>query len=232
MELMEHPEPVLLLDFDGTVCTGDAPVLAYAEETLADVPTPEADRVRSTLHDFLAGDLGARWEDGYDAVQHLSGPFVDDATRERAYQRSRARLAAGEVPFSTPPGLVDLLRDLAPVAQRVLVTNAPLHGVESTLETLGLAPVIDTVVPGADKPDGWSVVLPQILGDRPAHLAVSVGDVYRNDIAPLIPTGASTAFIDRFGSHGLPAAPTWTAPSFPDLYPVLTEFLEHLHERH
>ena len=29
--------PVLLLDFDGTICIGDAPVLAYAEEACRDL---------------------------------------------------------------------------------------------------------------------------------------------------------------------------------------------------
>lgn len=227
MAPIEDSHPVLLLDFDGTVCTGDEPVLAYAEETLIGVPDDRAEPVRHTLHDFLAGHLGARWEDGYAAVQDLTCSFVDDDARQQAYHRSRERLSSGELTISTPTGLVDFLADLAPDAQRVLVTNAPLRGVEQALDHLGLTPVLDRIVTGADKPDGWPVVLPQILGDRPATSAVSVGDVYRNDIAPLIPTGARTAFIDRFGSRGLPTAPTWTAATFTDLYPTLTRWFHH-----
>lgn len=216
--------PVLLLDFDGTLCTGDAPVLAYAEEASRDLSPTRAADLATTLRAFLDGRLGARWEDGYDAVHALATPVLSEDQLNAAYARSRARLAEGTLPVATPPHLHDFLATLAPHARRILVTNAPLHGVAHTLTRLGLDPVLDGVVPDAGKPGGWTRVLPQILGDAPTRGSVSVGDVYRNDIAPLIPTGIETAFIDRFGTAGLPAAPTWTAPTFPDLYPALSRW--------
>lgn len=225
--------PVLLLDFDGTLCIGDAPVLAYAEEACRDLTPDQANVLVDTLRSFLSGALGARWEDGYDAVHALATPTLTEEQLSGAYTRSRSRLAAGTLPVTTPAGLVDFLTSLAPHARRVLVTNAPLRGVEHTLGRLGLDPVLDLIVPDAGKPDGWTRVLPQILGDAPAQGSVSVGDVYRNDIAPLIPTDIATAFIDRFGATGLPATPTWSAASFPDLYPALSRwFTPHPIEGH
>ncbi len=225
MSQMRTHLPVLLLDFDGTVCVGDAPVHAYADAVLDGLPTEITTPIRTTLDDFLAGRLGPRWEDAYEAVHKMSAPHVSREDLDRAYVRSRERLQDGELPVGTPDGLVDFLASLDGVARRVLVTNAPLEGVAGTLERLGLDPVLDGVFPGAGKPTGWPSVLPTILGDRPASLAVSVGDVYGNDIAPLIPLGAATALISRFGPEDTPAAPTWAAASFPDLYPALSQWL-------
>lgn len=219
--------PVILLDFDGTLCLGDGPVLAYAEAALAGVgaaDAADAAEVRRTLADFLGGRLGARWVDGYEAVADLLSELVDPATLARAYAESRRALSLGDIDVHAPAGVHAFLDGLEGVAERVLLTNAPLSGVAETLDRLGLTSRLDRILPEAHKPAGWSAALPDALAGRPARLAVSVGDVFRNDLEPLLPTGAATAFLDRFGATPA-AAPTWTAPSFPPLYPVLTEWL-------
>ncbi|TWE12498.1 HAD family hydrolase [Rudaeicoccus suwonensis] len=221
--------PVLLLDFDGTVCLGDGPVLAYADAALKDLDDATARGIRKELDEYLSGAVGPRWADGYLAVQELTAGLLKRPTLDAAYTESRRRLQAGEVEVYLPIGLRLFLSSLNGVAERVLVTNAPIEGVAEVLTRLGLTSELDRVISSVGKPDGWTATLPQILGERPATAAVSVGDVYRNDIAPLIPYGVATAFIDRFGSADLPLAPTWTAPSFPDLYPALAEWLTSAH---
>ncbi|RNI18065.1 HAD family hydrolase [Flexivirga caeni] len=220
---------MLLLDFDGTICLGDEPVLAYADAAARGLAPADAQRIRSTVQEFVDGKLGGRWPDGYLAVQDLTREQLDETALNTAYAASRKRLQAGELAVYAPDGLADFLNGLDGVAERVLVTNAPAEGVTEVLLQLGVTSLLDRVVSSAAKPDGWDALLPQILGDRPASAAVSVGDVYRNDIAPLIAHGAATAFIDRFGVADLPASPTWTARSFPDLYSTLAEWLDSAH---
>jgi FMN phosphatase YigB (HAD superfamily) len=223
--MSRQPLPLLLLDFDGTVCLGDDPVLAYAEATVRGLPVADATAILDTVRSYLDGDLGPRWADGYVAVKELSIDLVSEDTRSAAYAESRRRLEADELSVHTPEGLHDFLGGLEGVAERVLVTNAPLEGVSGVLDRLGLAPLLDRVLPEAHKPGGWDELLPRALDGRPATDAVSVGDVYRNDIAPLIPHGVATAFIDRFTTPGLPVPPTWAATSFPELYADLETWL-------
>lgn len=220
-----RPQRLLLLDFDGTVCLGDEPVLAYAEAAVLGLPAAAADDVFRTLRSYLAGSLGPRWADGYQAVKELTENLIDEPALAAAYTASRARLEADELHVHTPEGLHDFLAGLEGEVERVLVTNAPLPGAAGVLERLELMPLLDRVVSSAHKPSGWDSILPDVLADRPASAAVSVGDVYRNDIAPLIPLGVETAFIDRLGPTRVPTAPTWTATSFPDLYPTLEQWL-------
>lgn len=222
---MTRPPRLLLLDFDGTVCLGDDPVLAYAEATVSALPAGTADTVLTTLRSYLGGELGPRWADGYQAVKDLTLHLVDEDTRSSAYALSRARLEADELSVHTPQGLHAFLAEAGEDAERVLVTNAPAEGVTGVVERLGLSRLIDAVVPSARKPAGWDHLLGDLLGDRAADAAVSVGDVYVNDIAPLIPHGIATAFIDRHGPTAVPATPTWTAPGFPELYPTLQQWL-------
>ncbi|SED76543.1 HAD family hydrolase [Ruania alba] len=211
MATTEPPEPaqpsaVLVLDFDGTLCIGDDPVLFYAEE--AERRHPGAALVQPT-RTFLAGS-GAVPDapDGYHAVAAMArAAGLSNATLSEAYLASRARLDAGEGETRPPDGVRHLLTDVRSAGVRVvLVTNAPLVGAQSWLDTHELTALIDEVVPNAGKP----AAMPQILDDlaarwglaAPQRLA-SVGDVWVNDIGPAMERGSAGFFIDRFGlGHG------------------------------
>ncbi|MBC3763393.1 HAD family hydrolase [Quadrisphaera oryzae] len=227
--------PLLLLDFDGTVCTGDDPVLAYAAaaadlvgERLPEVGATAGRELHHQLESYLSGHPEApRYADGYAAVAHIAArlaPGSSDDVLERAYASSRAALAAGRLEVEVPPGLVDLLRGLAGRVDRVLVTNAPRTGVDEALVALGLTDVLDEVVTSAGKPAGWDALLPRLLGGRPAASALSVGDVWANDLAAPLRAGCSTALVDRFGHAAGPAH--LTAPDLPGLYAGITTWAE------
>jgi len=217
------PRPVLVLDFDGTVCTGDAPVWAYADEVTAALRgrglETAADTVRDGLRAFLDGAPDApAWADGYEAVAELAvaadpaaAPLLEDA-----YRRSRSALADGRLAVTAPEGLAAHLAEIGEHADRVLVTNAPLAGVLETLAVLGLTEVVDAVHAEARKPGGWDLLLPRLLeGRRPGDL-LSVGDIWANDLAAPRAAGCRTALIDRFGHAAGPA--DLVARSFPELY--------------
>lgn len=202
---------VVVLDFDGTVAVGDEPVLAY----FRGVAGGGAD-------DALARwvEHGEGFRDGYALVADWAAAHgVAEEVRAAAYAASRAALHAGEASVTAPPGLADLLRRRPQDVRCVLVTNAPVDGIEPVLERLGLAGLLDEMIGDARKPAGMPEVLGRVLGGLPAERLLAVGDVWRNDLEPAAAVGAATAFIDRFGLGE--GTPTFRARTLEDLLPAI-----------
>ncbi|GAB3575127.1 hypothetical protein GCM10027406_06190 [Leifsonia lichenia] len=216
--------PTIVLDFDGTVCIGDAPVWEYAEAVIAGIldagSTGQTDldaSLRARLGAFLDGEPGSpAYIDGYAAVAALAAGHAGDGLLQSAYQTSRRALAGGTVAVSAPAGLADFLGGLGGSVERVLVTNAPLDGVRETLAAIGVADAIDRIVTDADKPAGWTSLLPMLLDGREPSQLLSVGDIWGNDLAQPLAAGCATALIDRFGHRAGPAH--LVAADFPGLY--------------
>ncbi|MBD8539956.1 HAD family hydrolase [Frigoribacterium sp. CFBP 8751] len=232
---------VLVLDFDGTVCLGDGPVLTYArllDEALAAaderhppglVEAVLARFVGSPLDDEPAGvdEAIAHADgspDGYVVAERVSRALgVDDAARSAAYAGARAALADGRLETTAPEGLAELLDSLSDAVHVVLVTNSPEHGVVQPLERLGLADRVDEIVTDARKPSGLPAVLDRLradagLEDRPDRL-LSVGDIWANDLEPAAAQGSPTALVERFPAPD--ARPTHRATTLPELYPAI-----------
>ncbi|WP_051389047.1 HAD family hydrolase [Arthrobacter sp. 35W] len=222
--LPERPaslQPVLVLDFDGTVCLGDGPVLAYADAVARLLPATAAEQLHHDLALFLANDASApAHKDGYAAVAAMAGPLLSAAELNAAYAHSRTLLASGAVDVSAPEGLADFLTGLAGAVHRVLLTNAPATGIAQTLDVLGLGGAVDDIIPDANKPSGLVELLPRLLKNRPPRELLSVGDVWANDIFLPWRHGCATAFIDRFDHRTGPAS--LHAPRFELLYPGIT----------
>lgn len=212
--------PVLVLDFDGTVCLGDGPIWAYANGVLPALDPARAKRLTDGLAAYLAGDTEpGDFSDGYSAVVRLAGPEVSPAVLDGAYRASREALASGAVDVHTPDRLPAVLAELGPRVRRVLLTNAPDTGMDGLLDRLGLAAQIDEVITSAAKPDGFDAILPALLdGDDPARL-LSVGDLWVNDISRPLAAGCATAYVDRTGADPRPAHAK--ARTLADLYPAI-----------
>jgi FMN phosphatase YigB (HAD superfamily) len=222
---------VLVLDFDGTVCLGDAPVYQYAAAMLGRLPEARRaaaqERVHGALAEFFAGtrdpDL-AESPDGYYAVAALGRELgVSDADRNAAYLESRTAVHAGEVPIFAPPGLREVLDAAREHVRVVLVTNAPEHGVEALLRILRLDGVFDEVRGDAGKPAGMGSIVEALLDDAglaatPERL-LSVGDIWVNDLEPAAVRGCVTALVDRYGTGG--GRPTHRAATIVELYPAI-----------
>jgi FMN phosphatase YigB (HAD superfamily) len=225
---------LLVLDFDGTVCLGDAPVYEYAAAIVrrlpeADRPAGE-ERLRTALEGFFTGDRDpdlAAAPDGYYAVAELARQLgVSDDDRNAAYLESRTAVHDGEVPILAPPGLREVLEEAQTHVRVVLVTNAPEDGVESLLRILGLDGLFSAVHGDAGKPGGMGPILDALLQEAgiatsPERL-LSVGDIWRNDLQPAAARGCATALIDRYGIAD--GTPTHRAATIVELYPVLLEW--------
>ncbi|UUL76737.1 hypothetical protein NG819_02920 [Pseudarthrobacter sp. Fe7] len=224
--VFDSPLPLLVLDFDGTICLGDGPVHAYAEAAARRLPAATSGPLLEALEHFLSNGPGCRpYPDGYAAVADLFGPHLHANQLNAAFTESRQRLASGDVAITPPPGLADFLDNLTGRALRVVVTNAPSSGVNESLRTLGLQAHIDAVRADAGKPAGFSELLPQMLRHRAHYRLLSVGDIWENDLRLPHEAGCATAYIDR---HNHPSGPTTLqGPDFPSLYPAIDAWAEN-----
>jgi FMN phosphatase YigB (HAD superfamily) len=230
--------PLLVVDFDGTVCRGDAPVRYYAAAIADSMPPADARDFLSATERYLSDGPAAsaastdtveaaalrEAADSWGAVLSLAARRygVPAAVIEPAFTRCREWMIdpACAVELVTP--LMDTLADLRGDARIVLVTNSPRASMLPLLGRLGILDAFDTIVAGAGKPDGLRRFLQHSLGPdlraRPWRL-FSIGDHYRNDIEPAVELGAGAAYIDRFGRADGPA--TARAGRAEDLLPVL-----------
>lgn len=222
--------PVLVLDLDGTVCLGDTPALLYATRVAALTEAPEA------LLETAAAFLGQRLpesapktltgaQDGYEAVKILGlAAGVTEEELSAAYVASRAEMSANPGDIHTPDGLVDLLAGID--AHRVILTNSPGSGLDAVLEHLGVRDVVDEVRTDALKPTRMIGHLDAFLDafdavDKPERL-MSVGDIWRNDLAPAVERGCVAAYVDAFDRRQGPAHVR--AGSLVDLYSAVSDW--------
>lgn len=219
--------PLLILDFDGTLCLGDGPVRAYGREVAREAGHDPLE-ISVALDGFfgVADEVGvlAGTPDGYTAVARWGrARGLDDLALSRAFQRSRPAVESGEVSVYAPEGAVDLLegwRDF----ERVLVTNAPQKGTETLVERLGLRGVLDDIVGDAAKPSGLSRMLAPggELHAARRPLIVSVGDIWVNDLAPVASQGGVTGLIERHPQTD--AVPTVRADTIQGVFELLGAF--------
>lgn len=208
---------ILLFDFDGTIALGDGPVLAYAQQVSAELGDPDGfvDGIRTAI---AAGDAAAL--DGYDAVRRSAEVAGADAAQlSRAYLASRAQLGTAEAPIVAPDGLAAFLTDVD--AERILVTNAPDIRLTEALEALGLAGLFDRIVTSARKPGGLESVLSELPTDA---RVLSIGDIWRNDLAPAHALGHATALVGEFAASD--ATPTFRAATLTELLPQIQGWLD------
>ncbi|WP_157683240.1 HAD family hydrolase [Microlunatus soli] len=175
--------PVLLLDFDGTICLGDGPVLAYAEAAFAALPAAQRAAAEEQLARFVDHDpqLHRQYADGYVLVQTLAAS-LPPAQLQAAYLTSRHRLAADGLGVRPAAGLAELLIKVGPTVSTVVLTNAPEVGVVETLERFGLSGLLDQVIVAGGKPTRMPEHLDVLLAGRPPSTLLSIGDHWINDV--------------------------------------------------
>lgn len=239
---------LLVLDFDGTLCLGDDPVLGYAaqvdtmlaERGLASnlsrpvkqivaagldadqllVPeiscradgTPEAAAQELTGEHPTATNEAhpVSWplQDGYQLTQllaHQAG--LTGAESGQCFRAGRRELVAGGLgatDLHAPAGAAQLLDEVRRRVVVVLITNSPAEGFAPWLQVLGLTDSFDAVINDARKPFGMPDALERAR--RAAETSIdaehvlSVGDIWRNDLAHVSIDGGTTILLDRFST--------------------------------
>ena len=215
---------ILVFDFDGTVALGEGPVLAYARRMAAELGEPAgfAELVEAAL---AAG--GEESLDGYDAVRRIAQAHgARDDQLSRAFLASRAELGTERAPIVAPTGLAAFLEAARAEAgaEHVLVTNSPAIRIPEAIEALGLAGLFDRVVTDAGKPAGLGAVLDALAERRADARLLSVGDIWRNDLAPAHERGHATALVGPFADPA--ATPTFRAADTAAVLPALRSWLD------
>ena len=235
--------PLLIVDLDGTVYRGDAPVRRYAGLIADALPPARAKTYLEALDRYL-GSGPAAAADSEDTIEAAAlreaadpwGAAYGLATRcyavpaevtESAFTRCRRWMATPDCAVESVEPLLRTLADLRSAARIALVTNSPQAGLDAFLARLRVATLFDEIVAGAGKPDGLRRLLRRDLGtglrEQP-WLAFSIGDHYRNDIEPAAEIGAATGYIDRYERGDGPA--TATAATAEGLLPTLDTWAE------
>lgn len=228
---------LLVVDLDGTLYRGDAPVRRYAALIAATLPPASAQAYLAALERYLASGPAAaagsadaaeaaalrEAVDAWGAAALLAARChgVRAETTHAAFLASREWIATPECSVELVTPLVQALAELRAAATITLVTNSPDLALAGFLAKLGVAGCFDQIVAGAGKPDGLRRLLRCHLGADPAEpwRVFSIGDHYRNDIAPAVGIGAAAGYIDRFGRADGPA--TATAATAEGLLPAL-----------
>lgn len=204
-----------MLDFDGTICRGDAPVRDYAQAVAADLDDVDAHRLTAAIDAFLTGSESVvihDAKDGYDAVTRLALRAGLDRDHVRdAFLNTRQKLTDGELPIEIPANLTSFLHKVSVNARTVVVTNAPKAGLDKILERMGVGHLIDSAIGDAGKPDRMPTIVDALLSDIDAGQMpwrlLSAGDIWENDLRVPWERGCVTAYVDRFSlNHGRPSA--------------------------
>ncbi|MCH7230762.1 haloacid dehalogenase-like hydrolase [Glycomyces sp. L485] len=217
-------DAILLFDFDGTVCLGDEPAYDYARRVAAVLHIEDERDLLAAHAAFCKGKptTASTFDalDPYNAVRRLAADYgIEEEIRAEAYSAARAGMAAGKFLLRSPEGLRELIWSLPRGVETVLVSNAPLDGLDSILAQIKLEGLFDEVIGDADKPDGLGPVLDRLLDGRDPSSLLSIGDIPRNDLAPAVERGCATAYIDRFG-RPWPEADA-SGASIDELYPFI-----------
>lgn len=207
----------IVFDLDGTVATGNGPIIAYArlvsEAAGAQGPALARRLVEEIAEAEATGMFPAPVLDGYDLVRlRALDAGVEPASIDEAYRSSRSLLGTAQAPVTLPEGLTDLLDALGDRVRLALVTNAPATRLDEVLTSLGLESRFHSVHTSAGKPDGLRRLA---TGWAVEGRVLSVGDIWGNDLEPVHALGGDTALVGRPPED---ASPTYWSPTLPGLY--------------
>ncbi|WP_298048334.1 HAD family hydrolase [uncultured Bifidobacterium sp.] len=232
---MDDMRFTVAFDFDGTVCLGDGPVRAYAQEASQYLDAVAAGRLHDELSRYLRCPKSMpEYSDPYDAVAACARGKMAPEQLQDAYLYSRQQLRLGTVDVRMPDGLPDFLAELGGMGcSRMLVTNSPIIGLKETLRRFGVEDQFDGLLPDAHKPTGWHGIVRRLIGggspcaDEPRIPSdarmMGIGDYWANDIEPLNELGQLTAFVHEPDSR-YPA--TVTAPTLPEMYADIIKLVQ------
>lgn len=202
------PRPTIVFDFDGTLATGDGPVIAYARAVAPAAGAGYLERVRTGLAALARGER--RHRDGYDVVGSLAAEAgVGVASLSAAYLESRQHLGTALAPVVAMPELDGFLAGLGQHARLELATNAPATGIDRVLADWGVAERFDALHFAVGKPAGLAAVIERAIASGPV---LAIGDIAAFDLEPAAALGADTALVGATAATS-PASVTMRGPS-------------------
>ena len=234
---------LMIFDFDGTLYRGDEPFRYYARLAAQAMPSNTAQKYLQNLEFYLQGRFPLDVEDPWEAVVALGqallqGTAANDsatsaevaATTERdfweaAFLKTRDYMLEDLCPLEVPPALVEFLKDARGLATLVVASNSPPQATIPLLAKLQLSDYFDMIQTETNKPIGLLPLVGRLDPDDviPKYLIMSVGDNYRNEIAPARQAGWQTAYINPRNEFRGPC--THQGRTIEELIPALQAWL-------
>lgn len=222
---------LILFDFDGTLYCGDAPFRFYADVIAREMAPQDHDHYLHLVEQHLNGVPGVVAGDNWEAVVQLSSPFLPEDRYadlwNHAFLETRQYMLQDTCPLEVSSDLRRFLQEMQGRVTLACASNSPAEAAFPLLERLGLLSFFDHVTPSAGKPAGLISAAESLWGG-PAdpQLTASVGDNYRNDIAPALADGWFTAHISPHGYF--PGPSTVHGHVIEEVLPSLYEWVARL----
>ncbi len=218
---------VLLFDFDGTLYRGDDPFRFYAGAVASRMPKADRDRYLEAVNAHLMGTRTIAAGDHWEAVVSLARPLLTDSrVFQDAFMETRGHMMTDACQLEVPTGVLDFLTQVKGRVVLAVASNSPNQAARPLLDKLGLTPYFDYIRPEAKKPSGLPGLVREIMGPDDASrpdAVFSVGDNYRNDIAPARDQGWLTAYISPYGYQ--PGPSTVVGQKIEDVLPDLQRWV-------
>jgi FMN phosphatase YigB (HAD superfamily) len=219
---------LILFDFDGTLYRGDAPFRYYAQVLARHMAPADSDRYLSLVEAHLQGVTGIVAGDNWEAVVGLAEPYLaDEALWQGAFLETRVFMHGDDCELEVPEVLRTFLQDSHGKVTLACASNSPPEAAIPLMKRLGIYDYFDHVAPSANKPDGLLPYAQDLWGgDLVPERTLSVGDNYKNDIAPALEAGCATAHISPHGYF--PGASTAHGHTMEDVMPYIRSWVNNL----
>jgi FMN phosphatase YigB (HAD superfamily) len=219
---------LVLFDFDGTLYRGDAPFRFYAEVIARYMDDKDRRHYLELVDAHLNGTAGIVAGDNWEAVVMLATPYLPNPdSLQEAFLETRVYMNDGDCPLEVAPELRQFLAEYRGRVKLACASNSPPEAAETLLKRLDLYDCFDQVFSSAGKPDGLLAVA-QAAWDGPIvpEHTMSVGDNYKNDIAPAWEAGWATAHISPHGYF--PGPSTVHGYTIEEILPFLKDWVDAL----
>lgn len=194
----------LVLDLDGTLYRGDAPLLAYAEAMAVRAGSARGETLMAKARAFLADPLDfSPYRDPWATMGAFGGEAgLSWPRRDEAFLEVREAVMQGGIPIDRTPGLEAFIDGLDRRVRVVVLTNSDEESARRLLAFLGLGALAPYTHGVVGKPKGFAAAVRRSLGGvAPGH-GVSVGDNHTNDIEPARALGLATLHVRWPGAYG------------------------------
>ncbi|NMP23181.1 HAD family hydrolase [Sulfobacillus harzensis] len=221
---------LILFDLDGTLYQGDAPFRFYAKTIARHMASEDQHRYLDQVESHLNGRERLVAGDNWEAVVQLAEPYLaDDDLWQQAFVETRIFMNGEQCELEVPDALRQLLRELRSKITLACVSNSPPEAAIPLLQRLDLYCLFDQVTPSANKPNGLIQHARELWnGQLVPERTLSVGDNYRNDIAPALEAGFATAHISPRGYFPGPSIARGYA--LDDVIPFIRSWVTRLSE--
>ena len=217
---------VLIFDVDGTLYRGDDPYRYCAPAICRNWTRDHRVRYLQNVDAYLGRSIRVSVEDPWEALVDLARTYDPNrSASQEIFLETRKFMVSDACPLEVPNGLRAFLKEVSGQVVLGCASNSPRDSTWALLRRLGLVDYFDLVVPEAKKPDGLMAAAEQIAGQSvtPGD-TLSIGDNYRNDIAPAVRAGWDTAYIHAYGGERRPC--TVQGQTVEELLPFLHRWVQ------